>query len=109
MTLPRNVRAIRALYLHQNVLLELNMQKSLVSNPHVLGKEYRAFIAINMIHELDLLSGDSIGLTPTRNELGSELTKIWGFDGFCFAENMCVERRSAPHRVNSSLSMACKG
>ena len=32
MTLPRNVRAIRALYLHQNVLLELNMQKSLVVN-----------------------------------------------------------------------------
>ena len=84
MTLPRNVRAIRALYLHQNVLvLELNMQKSLVVNPHTLGREYsRAFIAINMVHELDLLSGDSTELTLTRTESGSELTKIWGFDGF---------------------------
>ena len=38
-----------------------------------------------MVHELDLLSGDStvaeLTLT-TRTELGSELTKIWGFDGF---------------------------
>ena len=55
MTLPRNVRAIRALYLHQNVLvLELNMQKSLVVNPHTLGREYRAFIAIDMVHELNM-------------------------------------------------------
>ena len=56
MTLPRNVRAIRALYLRQNVLLELNMQKSLVVNPNTLGSEYRAFIAIDMVHELDLLA-----------------------------------------------------
>ena len=56
--------------------------KSSVANPHTLGKEYRAFIAINMVHELDLLSGDSIELTLTRTEWGSELTKIWGFDGF---------------------------
>ena len=76
MTLPRNVRAIRALYLHQNVLvLELNMQKSLVVNPHTLGREFRAFIAIDMLHELDLLSGDSTELTLTRTELGSKLTK----------------------------------
>ena len=57
------------------------MQKSLVVNPHTLGSEYRAFIAIDMVHELDLLSGDSTELTLTRTELGSELTKIWGFDG----------------------------
>ena len=49
---------------------------------HTLGSEYRAFIAIDMVHELDLLSGDSTELTLTRTELGSELTKIWGFDGF---------------------------
>ena len=80
------------------------MVESSVANPRALGKEYRAFIAIYMVHELDLLSGDSIKLTLTRTELGSELTKIWGFDGF-FAENKCVDDQ---HRVNSSLSMACK-
>ena len=53
------------------------MVESSVANPHALGKEYRAFIAINMVHERDLLSGDSIKLTLTRNELESELTKIW--------------------------------
>ena len=58
------------------------MVESSIANPHALGKEYRAFIAINMVHELDLLSGDSIELTLTRTEWGSELTKIWGFDGF---------------------------
>ena len=58
------------------------MVESSVANPHALGKEYRAFIAIDMVHELDLLSGDSTELTLTRTELGSELTKIWGFDGF---------------------------
>ena len=73
MTLPRNVRAIRALYLRQNVL-------SLVVNPHTLGSEYRAFIAIDMVHELDLLSGDSTELTLTRTELGSKLShaRNWG-------------------------------
>ena len=81
------------------------MVESSVANPHALGKEYRAVIAIDMVHELDLLSGDSIELTLTRTELGSELTKIWGFDGFGFAENMCVDDQ---HRVNSSLSMACE-
>ena len=54
------------------------MVESSVANPHALGKEYRAFIAIDMVHELDLLSGDSTELTLTRTELGSELTKIWG-------------------------------
>ena len=57
------------------------MVESSVANPHTLGKEYRAFIAIDMVHELDLLSGDSAELTLTHTELGSELTKIWGFDG----------------------------
>ena len=51
------------------------MVESSVSNPHALGKEYRAFTAIDMAHELDLLSGDSTELTLTRTELGSELTK----------------------------------
>ena len=54
------------------------MVESAVANPHTLGREYRAFIAIDMVHELDLLSGDSAELTLTRTELGSKLTKIWG-------------------------------
>ena len=82
------------------------MVESSVANPHTLGREYRAFIAINMVQELDLLSGDSTELTLSRTELGSELTKIWGFDGFLLAENMCVDDQ---HRVNSSLSIACEG
>ena len=82
------------------------MVESSVANPHALGKEYRAFIAINMVHELDLLSGDSIELTLTRAELGSELTKIWGFDGFS-PKTCALTIRT--HRVNSSLSMACEG
>ena len=82
------------------------MVESSVTNPHALGKEYRAFIAINMIHELDLLSGDSIGLTPTRNELGSELTKIWGFDGFS-PKTCALTIRTASIPV--CLSMACEG
>ena len=57
------------------------MVESSVANPHALGKEYRAFTEIDMVHEPDLLSGDSTDLTLTRTELGSELTKIWGFDG----------------------------
>ena len=44
--------------------------ESSVANPHALGKEYRAFIAIDMVHELDLLSEDSTELTLTRTELG---------------------------------------
>ena len=52
------------------------MVESSVANPHALGKEYRAFTAIDMVHELDLLSGDSTELTLTRTELGSELTKF---------------------------------
>ena len=59
------------------------MLESSVANPHALGREYRVFIAIDMVHELDLLSGDSTELTLTRTESGSKLTKIWGFDGFC--------------------------
>ena len=55
------------------------MVESAVAKPHTLGREYRAFIAIDMEHELDLLSGDSAELTLTRTELGSKLTKIWGF------------------------------
>ena len=58
------------------------MVESSVANPHTLGREYRASIAIGMVHELDFLSRDSIELTLTRTELGSELTKIRGFDGF---------------------------
>ena len=57
-----------------------HMVESAVANLHTLGREYRAFIAIDMVHELDLLSGDSAELTLTRTELGSKLTKIWGFD-----------------------------
>ena len=78
--------------------------ESSVANQHALGKEYRAFIAIDMVHELDLLSRDSIKLTLTRTELGSELTKFWDFEGF--SKNMCVDDQ---HRVNSSLSTACEG
>ena len=59
-----------------------NMVESSVADPHTLGKQYRAFIAIDMVHELDLLSGDFTELTLRRTELGSELTKVWGFDGF---------------------------
>ena len=59
------------------------MVESSVANPHTLGREYRAFIAINMVHELDLLSRDFTELTLTRTKLGSELTKIWGFDCLC--------------------------
>ena len=58
------------------------MVESSVANPDTLGKEYRAFIAIDMVYELDLMSEDSTELTLTRTELGSELTKNWGFDGF---------------------------
>ena len=58
-----------------------HMVESSVANPHTQGREYRAFIAINMVHELDLLSGDPTELTLTCTESGSELTKIWGFDG----------------------------
>ena len=58
------------------------MVESSVANPHALGKGYRAFISINMVDEPDLPSGDSIELTLTRTEWGSELTKIGGFDGF---------------------------
>ena len=58
------------------------MVESSVANPHALGKEYRAFIAINMVHELDLLSKDSTQLTLTRTELGSKLTKIGGLTDF---------------------------
>ena len=58
------------------------MVESSVANPHTLGREYRAFIAIDVVHELDLLSGDSAELTLTRTELRLELTKIWGFDEF---------------------------
>ena len=32
-----------------------HMVESSVANPHTLAKEYRAFIAIDMVHELDLL------------------------------------------------------
>ena len=52
------------------------MQKSLVVNPNTLGSEYRAFIEIDMVHELDLLSGDSTELTLARTELGSKLAKV---------------------------------
>ena len=58
------------------------MVESAVANPHTLGREYRAFIAIDMVYELDLLSGDSAELTLKRMESGSKLTKIWCFDGF---------------------------
>ena len=34
-----------------------HMVESSVANPHTLGREYRAFIAIDMVHDLDLLSG----------------------------------------------------
>ena len=93
MTLPRNVRAIRALYVRQNVLLELNMQKSLVVNPHTLGSEYRAFISIDMVHKLDILSGDSTQRTLARTELGSKLTKS-GI--YLINHKKLVRRRSRP-------------
>ena len=70
--------AIRVISLHK-LKSRNHMVESAVANPKTLGREFRAFIAIDMVQELDLLSGDSAELTLTRTELGSKLTKIWGF------------------------------
>ena len=70
--------AIRVISLHK-MKSRNHMVESAVDNPKTLGREYRAIIAIDMVHELDLVSGDSASLTFTRMELGSKLTKIWGF------------------------------
>ena len=70
--------AIRVISLHK-LKSRNHMVESAVANPHTLGREYRAFIAIDMVHELDLLSGNFAELTLTRTKLGSNFTKIWGF------------------------------
>ena len=80
------------------------MQKSLVVNPHTLGSEYRAFIAIDMVHELDLLSGDSTELTLTRTELGSKLTK----SGIYLINHKKLVRRRCI-KTESILVVLCQG
>ena len=87
--------AIRVISLHK-LKSRNHMVESAVANPKTLDREYRAFIAINMVHELDLQSKDSAELTLTRTKLRSKLTKIWGV--LIDFHRKHVRRRSAPRQ-----------
>ena len=52
------------------------MAEATVVNPHTHDWEEGSFKSIDMVHELDVLSRDSVQLTLARTELGSKLAKV---------------------------------
>ncbi len=52
------------------------MAEATVVNPHTHYWEEGSFKSIDMVYELDVLSGDSVQLTLARTELGSKLDKV---------------------------------
>ena len=52
------------------------MAEATVVNPHTHDWEEGSFKSIEMVHELDVLSRDSVQLTLARTELGSKLAKL---------------------------------
>ena len=52
------------------------MAEATVVNPHTHDWEEGSFKSIDMVYELDALSGDSVQLTLARTELGSKLAKV---------------------------------
>ena len=57
------------------------MMKATVVNPHTHDWEERSFELIDMVHEFNVLSGDSVRLTLIHTELGSKLAKKQIFAG----------------------------
>ena len=74
MTLSRDVAAIRVITLHKLKLRD-HMVEATVVNPHTHDWDKGSFELIDMVHELELLSGDSVRLTLTRTESGSKLAQ----------------------------------
>ena len=52
------------------------MAEATVVNPHTHDWEEGSFKSIEMVHDLDVLSRDSVQLTLARTELGSKLAKV---------------------------------
>ena len=52
------------------------MAEATVVNPHTHDWEEGSFKSIDMVYELDVLSGDSVRMTLARTELGSKLAKV---------------------------------
>ena len=52
------------------------MAEATVVNPHTHDWEEESFKSIDMVHELDGLSGESVQLTLARTKLGSKLAKV---------------------------------
>ena len=52
------------------------MAEATVVNPHTHDWEEGSFKSIDVVYELNILSGDSVRMTLARTELGSKLAKV---------------------------------